>query len=142
MRKAIIIGCPGSGKSTFARKLRDRTGLPLVYLDRIWHRPDKTTVTKDEFDLKLLEELKKVTVRASHRCTRITEEGVYAISPEGSEVLFPADNVIMAVGMRSRSAEVEALRGLVTDFVVLGDGLRARNILAAVRNAYDAAMDL
>ena len=90
----------------------------------------------------LMEELKKVTVRASHRCTRITAEGVYAVAPDGSEVLFPADNVIMAVGMRARSAEVEALRGLVPDFVVLGDCLRARNILAAVRNAYDAAMDL
>ena len=61
MQRIIIIGCPGSGKSTFARKLRDKTGLPLVYLDRIWHKPDKTTVTKDEFDRKLLEELKKET---------------------------------------------------------------------------------
>lgn len=59
MRRAIIIGCPGSGKSTFARKLRDRAGLPLIYLDQIWHRPDKTTVTKSEFDRKLLEALKK-----------------------------------------------------------------------------------
>ena len=57
MRKAIIIGCPGSGKSTFARKLRDRTGLPLIYLDQIWHRPDRTTVTKEEFDLRLMEAL-------------------------------------------------------------------------------------
>ena len=34
IRKAIVIGCPGSGKSTFSRKLRDLTGLPLYYLDR------------------------------------------------------------------------------------------------------------
>ena len=59
MRRAIIIGCPGSGKSTFARALRDKTGLPLVYLDQIWHKPDKTTVTKDEFDGRLLGELEK-----------------------------------------------------------------------------------
>ena len=57
MRRVIIIGCPGSGKSTFARALRDRTGLPLVYLDRIWHKPDRTTVTTDEFDRRLLEAL-------------------------------------------------------------------------------------
>ena len=48
-KKVIIIGSPGSGKSTFARKLRDITGLPLHYLDMIWHRPDKTTVSKEEF---------------------------------------------------------------------------------------------
>ena len=50
MKKVIVIGCPGSGKSTFARKLRDKTALPLFYLDRIWHKPDKTTVTREEFD--------------------------------------------------------------------------------------------
>lgn len=31
--KIMIIGSPGSGKSTFARKLRDKTGLPLFYLE-------------------------------------------------------------------------------------------------------------
>ena len=51
--KVLIIGCPGSGKSTFARKLRDATGLPLYYLDRIFHRPDRTTVTRPEFDAAL-----------------------------------------------------------------------------------------
>ena len=50
MKKVIVIGCPGAGKSTFSRALRDRTGLPLVYLDRIWHRPDRTTVSRAEFD--------------------------------------------------------------------------------------------
>ena len=59
MRKAIIIGCPGSGKSTFARKLRDTTGLPLYYLDMLWHKPDKTTVPEDEFDASLQDILKR-----------------------------------------------------------------------------------
>ena len=34
MLKIMIIGSPGAGKSTFSRKLRDITGLPLYYLDR------------------------------------------------------------------------------------------------------------
>ena len=58
IQKAIVIGSPGAGKSTFSRMLRDRTGLPLYYLDRIWHRPDKTTVPKEEFDAALSEILK------------------------------------------------------------------------------------
>ena len=53
MKKVIVIGCPGSGKSTFSRKLRDKTGLPLFYLDTIWHKADKTTVSREEFDLAL-----------------------------------------------------------------------------------------
>ena len=53
MQRAIVIGCPGAGKSTFARALRDGTGLPLYYLDRLWHKPDRTTVTPEEFDAAL-----------------------------------------------------------------------------------------
>ena len=55
MKKIVVVGCPGSGKSTFARKLQEKTGLPLYYLDMIWHKPDKTTLTKEEFDEKLHE---------------------------------------------------------------------------------------
>ena len=55
MKKVVVVGCPGSGKSTFARKLQEKTGLPLYYLDMIWHKPDKTTLTKEEFDEKLHE---------------------------------------------------------------------------------------
>ena len=47
--KILIIGCPGSGKSTFARKLRDQRQLPLYYLDQIWHKPDQTNISKEEF---------------------------------------------------------------------------------------------
>ena len=49
----MVIGCPGAGKSTFARKLRDKTNLPLFYLDQIWHKPDRTTIPDEEFDEKL-----------------------------------------------------------------------------------------
>lgn len=59
MKKVIVIGCPGAGKSTFARKLRDASGIPLYYLDRIWHRPDRTNVCREEFDLRLREILQK-----------------------------------------------------------------------------------
>ena len=48
MQKVIVIGSPGAGKSTFSRKLRDATGLPLYYLDMIWHRPDKTNISREE----------------------------------------------------------------------------------------------
>ncbi len=55
MKKVIIIGSPGAGKSTFARALADKTGLPLYYLDMLWHKPDKTNISPEEFDEKLLE---------------------------------------------------------------------------------------
>lgn len=51
--KIIVIGSSGSGKSIFSKKLRDITGLPLYHLDMIWHKPDKTNVSKEEFDRRL-----------------------------------------------------------------------------------------
>lgn len=59
MEKVIVIGCPGAGKSTFARRLREKTGLPLYYLDMLWHKPDRTNVSAEEFDVclqKILEQ--------------------------------------------------------------------------------------
>lgn len=50
MKRAVVIGSPGAGKSTFARNLRDRSGLPLYHLDLLWHKPDRTTVSKEAFD--------------------------------------------------------------------------------------------
>lgn len=49
MEKVIIIGCPGSGKSTFGRKLRNATGLPLYHLDMMYWNEDKTIVPKEIF---------------------------------------------------------------------------------------------
>ena len=56
--RILVIGSPGAGKSTFSRKLKDKTGLPLYYLDMIFHKPDRTTVSSDEFDVRLSEILK------------------------------------------------------------------------------------
>lgn len=55
MKKVIVIGCPGAGKSTFSRRLSAKTGLPLWYLDMIWHRPDRTVIEREEFDKRLTE---------------------------------------------------------------------------------------
>lgn len=52
-QRILVVGCPGAGKSTFARKLRDALDLPIVYLDMLWHKSDQTTTTRTEFDIEL-----------------------------------------------------------------------------------------
>ena len=49
MKKIIVIGCPGGGKSHFSRALSERLGLPLYHLDMMYWNTDKTMVEKQVF---------------------------------------------------------------------------------------------
>lgn len=53
MNKVIIIGCPGAGKSTFAKALQQKTSLPLFHLDMLFWNKDKTHVSREVFDHRL-----------------------------------------------------------------------------------------
>lgn len=53
MKKIVIIGCPGSGKSYFSKQLKEKLNIPLYHLDLIWNKEDKTTLTREEFDIEL-----------------------------------------------------------------------------------------
>ena len=54
MKKVIVIGCPGSGKSTFSKSLHKITKIPLHHLDMLFWNEDKTTVEKYVFLDRLL----------------------------------------------------------------------------------------
>lgn len=53
MNRIIVIGCPGSGKSTFSKALHKITNIPLYHLDMMYLNSDRTTVEQSVF-LKLL----------------------------------------------------------------------------------------
>ena len=53
MKKVIVIGCPGSGKSVFSRTLHNITGLPLYHLDMINWRKDRTFISREELTEKI-----------------------------------------------------------------------------------------
>ena len=59
MKKIIIIGCPGSGKSLLSRALHQKTGIPLYHLDMMYWNADKTTVEKSVFRQRLAAVLEK-----------------------------------------------------------------------------------
>ena len=48
MRRFVVVGTSGSGKSTFANALAERLGVPHVELDGLYHRPNWTHVTDAE----------------------------------------------------------------------------------------------
>lgn len=60
MERVIIIGCGGAGKSTLARKLGEKTGLPVVHLDRIWWSPGNWQhLAQEDFDACIQAEIRK-----------------------------------------------------------------------------------
>ena len=36
MSRVVVLGCAGGGKTTFARRLGERTGAPVICLDAVW----------------------------------------------------------------------------------------------------------
>lgn len=55
MKKVVVIGCLGSGKSTFSRALHEKTRLPLFHLDMMYWNEDRTIVEKTVFRQRLSE---------------------------------------------------------------------------------------
>ena len=58
MEKIVVIGCPGSGKSTFSKELNKKINLPLYHLDMMYWNIDKTRVDKSVFYERLNKVLK------------------------------------------------------------------------------------
>jgi adenylate kinase family enzyme len=49
LKRVLIIGSGGSGKTTLARRLAERTGLPLIHLDALYWRPGWDPTPGDEW---------------------------------------------------------------------------------------------
>ena len=61
MKRIVIIGCGGAGKSTLARQLGEKLNLPVVHLDKIFWKPGWVEMDKEEFDARIRAEMDKET---------------------------------------------------------------------------------
>jgi len=50
MQRVLVIGSGGAGKSAFACRLAEKTGLPLVHLDQLYWRPGWTEPSPDAWE--------------------------------------------------------------------------------------------
>ncbi|MGO4571688.1 AAA family ATPase [Microvirga sp. 2TAF3] len=51
MRRILVIGSPGAGKTTLARRIAERLSLPLVHLDREYWRAGWVKPADDEWEI-------------------------------------------------------------------------------------------
>ena len=76
----------------------------------------------------------------STKCSAVTDAGVQAVDKDGKDILIPADSVVISVGMRPLSAQVEALRDCAPLFIPIGNCVRPGVVKDAIRAGFDAAM--
>ena len=84
----------------------------------------------------------EVETHVSTTCAKITEDGVVAIQEEQNEIFFPADTVIIAAGMKPRTAVRDSFYGTAYDVVPVGDCVKLGNLVGATRTGYDAGIRL
>jgi 2,4-dienoyl-CoA reductase-like NADH-dependent reductase (Old Yellow Enzyme family)/thioredoxin reductase len=91
----------------------------------------------------LLQQIDKyVTVNTGYKAVKVTNDGVLCEDSTGKEVLVEGSSVICALGQRSRSDVVTALRDTAPFVRVIGDASRVSTITNAVYWGYHAALDI
>lgn len=83
-----------------------------------------------------------VQVMLNTKCVEITDEGMICEDKDGNRIELKADKVIAATGIASNEATVDELRETVIDFEWIGDCNQPGLIRTAVRDGYDAALNL
>lgn len=91
----------------------------------------------------LLKEIEKyVTVHTSYKGLEVTADGIICENVSGSRVLVPGKTIICALGQRSRSDMVDALKDCAPFVRVIGDASKVSTITNAVYWGYYAALDI
>lgn len=118
MKRIMVVGCCGAGKSTLAREISRITGLQLIHLDQLFWLPDWTEPDKQEWT---------ETVRSAAAADYWVIDGNYSSSLDIR--LERADTVVFL----DRSRWTCLLRVLKRNFTYLGrtrwdmaDGCRER----------------
>ncbi len=53
MKRVMILGSPGAGKSTLSFALSEKTGIPVTHLDKLFWTPGWVSVSAEELDKKI-----------------------------------------------------------------------------------------
>ena len=91
----------------------------------------------------LLKEIDKyATAHTGCKGLEVTKDGVLCEDKEKHQILIPGTSVICALGQRSRSDVVEALRDCAPYVAVIGDASKVSTITNAVYEGYHVALDI
>ena len=91
----------------------------------------------------LLKEIERyATVHTGCKGLEVRSDGIVCETKGGERILVPGTSVICALGQRSRTAGVDALRDCAPFVRVIGDAAKVSTITNAVYWGYHAALDI
>lgn len=82
-----------------------------------------------------------IKIQVNTTAKAITEEGLLCTAPEG-EVLFEADTILLAAGMKADRKTAESFYNAAPRVFEIGDCIRAGRVVDAVSNGYYRAIDI
>ncbi|MDD5154316.1 MAG: NAD(P)/FAD-dependent oxidoreductase [Desulfovibrionales bacterium] len=138
-RKIVIIGGGDIGCETadwLAEPGREVTVVEML--------PEVLGRMKDIPRARLLARLadKGVNILTDTRITKISGTMVSLEKKDGQRLRIKADQVILAVGARSKNSLVDELKGKIKEVIVIGDASQPGNLGAALRSATEVALKI
>jgi len=104
MEKVLVIGCCGAGKSTLSKKLEKILKLPLIHLDKYYHKPNWEEPEKDEWEQVLRKLVKQ---------KRWIMDGNYA---DSFDIRFPLADTIIYLDYPSIKCCLRVIKRNITYF--------------------------
>ena len=102
--------------------------------------PDASTTGRNELMVEIEREPNFIPLTGA-RCLSVTANSVTYVKDDVEETIT-ADTVVLASGMRSKSAEADSFFTAADEFAEIGDCVRARTVEWATKEAYYAAINL
>jgi 2,4-dienoyl-CoA reductase-like NADH-dependent reductase (Old Yellow Enzyme family)/thioredoxin reductase len=85
---------------------------------------------------------KGVHILTSTKAIRFEKEGLWVEDPQGSKKLEGFDSMVIALGSVPNDELVESLKGKVPEVYVVGDALKAREVMEAVLEGEEIALKI
>jgi len=83
-----------------------------------------------------------VKFKTEVKIEEIRDRGAVVIDKNWNRSEIPADTVVLSLGFKSRGETVKALRGLAQEVYVIGDCSSPRNLMAAIHEAFNVAVEI
>ena len=83
-----------------------------------------------------------VEIRTEVKLDEIKDNSIIVIDRQWSRRVISADTVVLSLGFERRAETVEAFRGSARGFFVIGDYSMPRNLMAAIHDAFNVAVDI